>query len=63
MPTSTSKEGDVLISDWKGDADTNNITIVLSGSDILPGGLTSWTIASSNGSLRLTPLPGTGYAV
>ena len=62
MPTSATKQGDVLISDWKNDAGTNNITIVMSGSDILPGGLTSWTIAADGGSLRLSPIPGVGYA-
>jgi hypothetical protein len=63
MPTSSTKEGDVLISDWKDDAATNNITIVLSGSDVFPGGLTSWTIASNSGSIRLDPIPGVGYAI
>jgi hypothetical protein len=63
MPTAASKEGDVLISDWKLDAATNNITIVMSGSDLLPGGVTTWTIAADGGSVRLTPVPGVGYAV
>jgi hypothetical protein len=63
MPTSASKEGDVLISDWKLDASTNNITITLSGSDVFPGGQTTWTIASDGGSIRLEPVPGVGYAV
>jgi hypothetical protein len=63
MPLSTNKDGDVLISDWKDDAATNNITIVLSGSDVFPGGLTTWTIAANSGSIRLDPIPGVGYAI
>jgi hypothetical protein len=63
MPLADDKNGDVLISDWKLDASSHNITIVMSGSNVLPGGLTSWTIASDGGSIRLEPVPGVGYAV
>ncbi|MBR0868939.1 hypothetical protein JQ633_01105 [Bradyrhizobium tropiciagri] len=53
----------VLISDWKGDAGTNNITIQLTGSDKFPGGLTSWKIAGDGGSVFLRPVAGVGYAL
>lgn len=62
MPASTVKIGDVLISDWKGDAGTNNITVQTSGTDKLPGNRTTWTIAGDGGSLCLRPLPG-GYVL
>src|SRR5882672_291640 len=42
VPDSSLKTCDVLISDWKGDAGTNNITVNLSGVDKFPGNLTSW---------------------
>ena len=63
MPLSTVKTCPVLISDFKGDAGTNNITINLTGSDKFPGNLTSWTIAADTGSVFLRPSPGVGYAL
>lgn len=63
MPLSSAKTCPVLISDWKGDAGTNNITINLTGSDKFPGALTSWTIAADTGSVFLRPIPGVGYAL
>ena len=63
MPLSSAKTTPVLISDFKGDAGTNNITINLSGSDKFPGNLTSWTIAGDTGSVRLSPISGVGYTV
>jgi len=63
MGLSSAKTCPVLISDWKGDAGTNNITINLSGSDEFPGGLTSWTIAADTGSIFLRPISGVGYAL
>lgn len=63
MPSSVMKTNPVLISDWKGDAGTNNITIDLSAGDKFPGGLTSWKIAGDGGSLFLRPIPGVGYAI
>jgi len=63
MPLSSAKTCPVLISDWKGDAGTNNITINLSGSDKFPGGLTSWTIGADTGSVFLRPISGVGYAL
>lgn len=62
MPPSAAKVGGVLVSDWKGDAGTNNILISLSGGDVLPGGLPNWTIASDTGSLFFRPVPG-GYVI
>ena len=63
MPLSSVKTCPVLISDFKGDAGTNNITINLSGSDKFPGGLASWTIAADTGSIFLRPISGVGYAL
>lgn len=62
MPPSTAKTCPVLISDWKADASTNNVTINLAGDDKFPGNLTSWTIAADAGSVFLRPIPGVGYA-
>lgn len=63
MPLASAKIGDVLISDWKGDAGNNTITITLSGADVFPGGLPTWQIAGNTGSVFLRPLPGLGYAL
>ena len=63
MPPASSKTCPVLISDWKGDAGTNNITVTLSGSDTFPGSLTTWTIDGDTGSLFLRPIAGVGYAL
>lgn len=60
---SLSKSGSCLISDLKGDAGTNNITITLTAPDVFPGGGNTWVIAADGGSVRLTPIPGVGYAV
>lgn len=63
MPPASVKTCDVLISDYKGDSGTNNITINLSGTDKFPGGLTSWKIAGDTGSVFLRPISGVGYAL
>ncbi len=63
LPLSSAKTCPVLISDWKLDAGTNNITINLSGTDKFPGNLTSWKIAADGGSVYLRPIPGVGYAL
>lgn len=63
MPLASAKTCPVLISDWKGDAGTNNITINLSGADKFPGNLTSWKIAADTGSIFLRPIAGVGYAL
>lgn len=63
MPLSTVKTCPVLISDFKGDAGTNPITINLTGSDKFPGNLTSWTIAADTGSVFLRPISGVGYVL
>jgi hypothetical protein len=62
MPPASTIEFEPLISDWKGDASTNNITINLSGSEKIQG-LSSWTIASDYGSVRLKPIPGVGFSI
>jgi hypothetical protein len=63
MPLSTAKTCDVLISDFKADSSTNNITINLSGSEKFPGNLSTWTIAADGGSVFLRRIPGVGYAL
>jgi len=64
LPAASTKVGPVKVSDWKGDAGTNNITVSVTGTDKLNGNLTSWVIASDGGSIVLTPLnDGSGYAV
>lgn len=63
MPLASVKTCPVLISDWKGDAGTNNITIAMAGSDELPGGLTSWVIGGDTGSIFLRPASGFGYTL
>lgn len=62
MGLASAKTCPVLISDFKGDAGTNNITINLSGSDKFPGNLTSWTIGADTGSVFLRPVSG-GYVL
>jgi hypothetical protein len=63
LPAASAKTCPVLISDWKGDAGTNNITITLAGAETFPGGLTSWKIAADTGSLFLRPISGVGYVL
>jgi hypothetical protein len=62
LPLAASKKSAVLIADWKGDAGTNNITILTTGAETIQG-LASWTIGSDNGSIFLRPIPGVGYAI
>lgn len=52
----------ILVADWKGDAGTNNITILPSGTEKIQG-LSSWVIAADNGSICLRPIPGVGFAI
>lgn len=63
LPLSSMKVGPVRIVDFKGDADTNNITVNASGSDKFNGNSTSWMIVGANASILLTPISGVGYAV
>ncbi len=63
LPLASSKSGPVKVADFKGDAGTNNITIITQGSDKFSGGLTSWIIGADTGSVLLHPIPGSGYAV
>lgn len=62
LPPAASKTCSVLISDWKGDAGTNNITINPSGTEKIQG-RSSWVIAGDTGSIFLRPIPGVGYAI
>jgi len=64
LPLASTKVGPVTISDFKGDAGTNNITVTLSGADKFPGNLTQWVIAGDGASITAKPLKdGTGYAI
>lgn len=63
LPAASAKTSPVLISDWKGDAGTNNINVSLTGSDRFPGNLTSWKITNDTGSIFLRPISGVGYAL
>jgi hypothetical protein len=63
LPLSAAKVGPVKVVDMKGDAATNNITIVPSGSEKYQAGITSWVIGSDAASAVFSPIPGTGYAV
>jgi hypothetical protein len=63
LPLASAKTCPVLISDWKGDAGTNNITINTTSPDTFSSGLTTWTIAGNNGSVFLRPISGTGYVL
>lgn len=63
LPLASNKTCDVLISDWKADAGTNNITINATSPDKFPGGLSSWKIVADGGSVFLRRIPGAGYTV
>jgi len=63
LPPAAAKVGKVKVADWKGDAATNNITVVPSGAETFQGGLTSWIISGDGGSAVFDPIPGKGYAV
>jgi hypothetical protein len=62
LPAAAAKIGPVLITDLKGDAGTNNITIVPNGTEKIQGQST-YTIGSDGGSLFLRPIPGVGYVI
>lgn len=63
LPDSGVKVGGVLISDYKGVSGANPITVTMaSGTDRMPGGLTSWTIQGDGASAMFRPVPG-GYVV
>lgn len=63
LPFSSGKVGDVLVVDWKGDARTNNVTIIPSGSETFQGGLTSFKLDGDGASASFRPIPGVGYAI
>jgi hypothetical protein len=64
LPPAASKIGRVKISDWKGDADTNNITILPAAGEMISG-LAQWVIAGSHASITLDPIRGSinGYVL
>lgn len=62
LPAAASKTCPVLIADWKGDAGTNNITIVPNGAEKIQG-KAQWTIAADTGSIFLRPVAGRGYVI
>ena len=62
LPAAANKSCPVLIADWKGDAGTNNITIIPNGTEKIQG-RSSWTIAADTGSVFLRPLSGVGYVI
>lgn len=62
LPAAASKTCPVLIADWKGDAGTNNVTIVPNGAEKIQGQST-WTIAGDTGSVFLRPIAGAGYVI
>jgi hypothetical protein len=62
LPLASAKTCPVLIADWKGDAGTNNITIMPSGTEKIQG-RSSWVIAGDTGSIFLRPVPGVGYVI
>ena len=63
FPLAANKVGACLVSDFKGDAAANNITINLTSPDVFPGGGSSWVIEANTGSVFLRPIPGVGYAL
>jgi hypothetical protein len=62
LPLAASKNGPVIISDFKRDGATNNITINPSGAELIQG-LPSLTLAANGASAQLFPIPGVGYAL
>lgn len=63
LPASVDKIGPVKIVDWKGDAGTNNITVMPNGAETFNGGATSWVIGGNAASAVFHPYQGLGYAV
>jgi hypothetical protein len=62
LPLAPSKNGPVLISDFKRDAGTNNITITPTAPDLIQG-LATLTLAANGTSVQLFPIPGVGYSL
>jgi hypothetical protein len=62
LPLAASKNGPVIISDFKRDGATNNITITPSGAELIQG-LASFTLAANGASVQLFPIPGVGYSL
>jgi hypothetical protein len=64
LPPAAGKIGRIKISDWKGDADTNNITVIPAAGEMISG-LSQWVIAGSHASITLDPIRGSinGYVL
>jgi hypothetical protein len=62
LPLAANKNGPVIISDFKRDAGTNNITITATNPDLIQG-LATLTLAANGASVQLFPIPGVGYAI
>lgn len=62
FPLAAGKSGDCLVTDLKGDAGTNNITLTPTSPETIMG-LATYTIAANGASLRLKPVPGIGYVI
>jgi hypothetical protein len=60
LPQASTKNGSVLVADFKRDAGTNNITLTPFGGELIMG-LASYTIAANGGSLELRPVSGLGW--
>lgn len=61
LPLAATKNGPVIISDFKRDAATNNITIGTTGGELIQG-LATLTLAGNGASAQLFPIPGIGYS-
>jgi hypothetical protein len=62
LPQASTKNGSVVIADFKRDAGTNNITITPFAGELIQG-LATYTIAANGASLMLFPLPGVGWSL
>lgn len=62
LPLAATKNGPVIISDFKRDAGTNNITLTGTGGELIQG-LATLTLAANGASAQLFPLPGVGYSL
>lgn len=62
LPLAANKIGPVLVTDLKGDAGTNNITITPTSPETIQGQAT-FTLAANGASLFLRPVSGIGYVI
>jgi hypothetical protein len=63
LPLAGGKVGKVKIVDFKGDAATNNITVVTASPETFNGAATSWVISANGGSVVCDPIPAVGYGI